>query len=519
MKVQRLITAVVMAAVALTWLGTPAQAADELTTQQMSAELKALKAELAQLKAQQNETWLTERRAEEVKTLVRDVLADAETRSSLMDSAVTAGHNGENFFIASEDGSFLFVPHGYMQARYIANFRSADDGSNTDEGEAGFEITRAKFQGKGHIYGPQLRYYFSTDVVRHYTDTDDIDLGIVFEDYYVEYDLDEVTGIEGLMVRGGRFRQPFLRENLIDASQQMAVERSLINEFFNVDRSEAVMLAYGADMWKAMLSFHNGTEFFGLDGHNDFNGDLVGPTNWDTLDSFFGAGSGTDFAMAARVDVKLAGEWSQWDDFAAWDGEPMAVFVGAAVNYEVAETGVSAANWQTLGWTLDASLEYERFGLFAAGYGHHLIDSDDSTFSGAGGVSPEPEWNNYGLQVMASYQVVPNQIEPFIRYEVLMLDDDIVSAMNDDDSPDTDYEDTLNLLTFGVNWYGHKHDSKFTFDVVWALEPLDNPMVANGVGLQGHHPENQTFTTLGLMQDDNGNDGQVAVRAQYQLKF
>ncbi len=570
MKVQRWIAAIVMAVLAIGWLGASAQA-EQSADQQVQAELKALKAEIAELKAQQNESWLNERRAEEVKTLVRDVLSDAETRSSLMDSAVTAGHNGENFFISSEDGAFLFVPSGYVQTRYVANFRddTTDDPSLTnapvgagiigsdDDGTDGFSLRRAKFQGHGHIFGPQLRYYFS---LAQGDDGRDGRRSTIFEDYYVEYDLGDDIGMPGLSIRGGRFRQPFLRENIIDASQQMAVERSLVNEVYNVDRSEAIMLAYKQDMWRAMLSFSNGTDGDGSEFDNDGGGlgssgvfvanDENGNATVDAgetvgfvpLGGFVGAagaGAGVDFALTARVDVKLMGEWDQWDDFQAWDGEPMAVFFGAALHYEELQTGFGSEplvpggvafdpagngfatgddliigdaydgiNNSVLSWTVDASVEYQRLGAYVAGYGQHLIESDDLDTSagfqafGVPATIDAPNWNNYGLQIMAGYQVIPNELEPFIRYERIMLDEDLVVLEDTED---------LNIITFGVNWYGHKHDSKLTVDVTVALDPVNEGFLLGSVA--------SGLDSLGLQQDAYGEDGQVALRAQYQLRF
>ena len=67
----------------------------------VQAALKALKAEVAAMRSANSESWLNERRAEEVKALVREVLADAETRASLAEGGMSAGHNGKAFYLAS----------------------------------------------------------------------------------------------------------------------------------------------------------------------------------------------------------------------------------------------------------------------------------------------------------------------------------------------------------------------------------------------------------------------------------
>ena len=99
------------------------------------AEWQALQAEVSQLRAETNEGWLNERRAEQVKSLIHDVLADADTCASLAGDGIIAGHNGKKFFLASEDGKFLMNIAGQIQIRYIWNSR--------EESEAIPEPTRA----------------------------------------------------------------------------------------------------------------------------------------------------------------------------------------------------------------------------------------------------------------------------------------------------------------------------------------------------------------------------------------
>lgn len=65
---------------------------------QANQHLQDLRDEVAQLRANQREVWLDEHRAGEIKTLIRDVLADADLRASLV---------GKKFYLASEDGGFL----------------------------------------------------------------------------------------------------------------------------------------------------------------------------------------------------------------------------------------------------------------------------------------------------------------------------------------------------------------------------------------------------------------------------
>ena len=65
-------------------------------------ENRQMREEMDILRAETDEDWLTEQRAEEIKGLVADVLADADTRASLTGNGLMAGWS-DDFFLASAD--------------------------------------------------------------------------------------------------------------------------------------------------------------------------------------------------------------------------------------------------------------------------------------------------------------------------------------------------------------------------------------------------------------------------------
>jgi len=78
-------------------------------------EIANLKKEIAELKAANGDKWLTEQRETEIRAIVQDVLADADTRTSLQAAQATAGWN-KGFFLASPDGNFKLNVGGQLQA-------------------------------------------------------------------------------------------------------------------------------------------------------------------------------------------------------------------------------------------------------------------------------------------------------------------------------------------------------------------------------------------------------------------
>lgn len=425
--------------------------AESADTASLQAEVAALRSEVAQLRQSQDANWLNERRAEEVKGLIREVLSDAQTRQSLLQDGITAGHNGSNFFLASNDGSFLLNIGGQVQFRWIANHQN----DRSDEDDSGFQVRRTKLKFGGHIADPRIGY----DIVLA---TDYRDGNVFLEDVVLSYDL-----TDNLEILAGKFKLPFLREELVSSSRQLTVERSSVNEYFTLNRAEQIQLVYTADMFRVAGALSDGAN----SETSDYNADTA------------------EIALTGRVDVKLAGEWDQEADFTSWSGEPLAVFVGGAVHYETGDAQNAAVNAARatadyFSWTIDGQVEYQGANLAAAFIGGHVNPDMGSDF------------DMYGFVVQGGYNI-NDKLEPFIRWE--WIDDDAAST------------DDFQALTFGANYYLNGHAAKFSADLVWVY---DGALVSNPFGA------NPTSTGLGLGDFTSAEDDDVlALRAQFQLLF
>ena len=84
----------------------------------LQARLEAAEAKIAELSSQQDADWLTEQRAEEIREIVQDVLADADTRASLQGSNMSAGYD-DGFVISSSDGKWKLRINGLLQNRWV----------------------------------------------------------------------------------------------------------------------------------------------------------------------------------------------------------------------------------------------------------------------------------------------------------------------------------------------------------------------------------------------------------------
>ena len=90
----------------------------DVSYENLQQRLDAAEAKITELSASQNADWMTEQRAEQVRGLVQDVLADADTRASLQGSGMTAGYDG-GFVINSNDGNWSLKINGLLQNRWV----------------------------------------------------------------------------------------------------------------------------------------------------------------------------------------------------------------------------------------------------------------------------------------------------------------------------------------------------------------------------------------------------------------
>ncbi len=448
-----------------------------------------LREEVAKLRGEKEIDWLNARRKDEIKSLIKEVLADADQRASLLADGGVAGHNGQNFFLASADGSYLMQIGGLIQARYAWNHRGrAPAADQFDEDENGFELARAKLEIGGHIGSPKLYY-----IVRIGVDREDNE--VLGERVILGYEISQ-----GLAVFAGEDKAPFTREELIDPARQLAVDRSLFNEFFTAGYVQGAFLRW--EMSESLTFFGSINDGFRSgEADNEFNSSHVFAPGTPVAD-IPGRGAGavakpffldrTDIAMTARLEWKITGDWAQAADFSSASDEGEALFLGGAVHYELGETGSSALNDNFLAWTFDAQYENAGFNLAAAVAGFHTDLQQANQF------------DFYGAMIQGGFMLIPDKLEPFARFEWIDLDGHHPAGTRND----------IYIVTAGFNYYIRRHHSKVTVDVMYSPNELPN---SSFFGLQDNDGTGQALGSIGLREDADGN--QFVLRAQFQLLF
>lgn len=437
---------------------------DELRTQ-----VAKLTDTVAELKAADDDNWLTERRADEIRGIVEDVLADADTRASLLQDGGTAGWDGK-FYLGSADGNWRMNISGQLQVRWALNNASGQGGGVAVFPDTlyGFEVRRAKVKFAGHVVDPSWQYTLQLAV-----DHDSIgDGSFEVEDAIIGKDFGN-----GVLVWAGQFKLEFNREELTSSSSQLAVDRSVVNAFFNLDRSQGVRVQYTGDRFRLAGSYSDGAS-----------------NRWGGFD--LGSGPAAD-AFTGRVDWLAAGDWKQFKDFQGWKGGTFGAMIGAAIHYQKSKYGMLNAapglftmpRTERLAWTVDAQLEGDGWNAFAYVVGNHLSDN------AAGSASAD----QIGVVVQGGY-MLNEKWDIFARYEWGDLDNNTSpSAIATSAAGLSD----ISIVTLGTNYYFQKQTVKWTSDVGFGLDPVPT---LRGLG-------------VAWRPDVGANDGQFVFRTQLQLLF
>jgi hypothetical protein len=422
----------------------------------------AMKGEIDELRAVTSDQWLTERRAEEIRGIVQDVLADADTRASLLNDGLIAGWS-DGFFLSSPDGRFRLTIGGQMQARWVFNYHD-----QTDHYIQGFENTRTKLIFGGHIINPDWEFRAQTNFDRDGGEA-------LLEDAWIRHHLNNDVSI-----RFGQFKLPFTREFLVDSSRQLAVERSLIDGAMNLGRSQGIEMTFSSSTARFIAAFSDGAEDnMGQESGFNLAGTQPDPANTSALTR------DTEYAGTARYEVLVAGHWGQFDDLTSPQSDEFGMLIGAAIHTQEQEGGLPGpreSRW--FGWTADLSVEFGGANVFASFTQHYLDEDGVDLFA-----------NIYGIVVQAGVYITPKW-EVFGRMEYGWTNFDLANG--------TFERSDLLIFTFGANHYLDGHDLKWSSDIGFGASQVEDFWINSRAGYR---------------TDAEDAEPQIVIRTQIQLLF
>lgn len=375
-----------------------------------ASEIASLKAEIASLKSAQGDSWLTEQRAAEIRGIVTDVLADADTRSSLQGSGSGAGYDG-GFFLSSADGNYSMKINLLQQIRWTYNSR---DGQGANGENWGFENKRTRLTFSGNMvdssWSYKVQYYFA-DATSPTSNR--------LSDAFVTKDFGN-----GFSMTVGQFKVPFSAESALDGGNLQFNEYSTISNQFANGRGQGLMLGYSADMFRGSVAYVN----------------AINQTN-----TAFGSPSPTDeWAFAGRGEFKIAGNWDQFSSASSFKGSEFGAVVGVGLDAADSNTFGQDNTW---GMTIDGTVAFGGANVSGAFF-----------WSDNGNTTPALGENPWGFTIGGGV-FVTDEVEIVARYEY--------------GKTDTTIEDKFSAVTLGANWYLAKNTAKVGFNFGYSTERIN----------------------------------------------
>lgn len=328
---------------------------------------------------------------DEIRAIVAEMLADAETRSSLMATGVTTRY-ASGFRFEADNGASLRI-NGRLQFRYATN-------AETDNDESGFQTRRTRLSFRGTLPGELLSFRIQTDFGR----TDGV-LDVI--DAWAQRELGN-----GWSLRAGQWKPPFEREFAVSSRDVLGVDRSIVSHYFRVGRTQGIGIAYEGERVRANAMLHDG----------------LGALNTDYTNA-----READFGVSGRAEYRLGdASWSQYKTNSGTPGDDIGALLGAGLHVQqegrIPRPQGFGGTLDLYMYTADATLEGDGWNAFAAAVGRVI----------EGGGASVHDW---GVTVQGGFYIC-DEWEPFARYSRIMPDD----RTGDDD---LDFD----AITLGVNWY------------------------------------------------------------------
>lgn len=421
--------------------------------------------EIHDLRTTQQEHYLSGRRADEVRAMITSVLEDSSTRAAGVNKALarqTAGWSEtKGFFIQGfVHQNFLLRVGGLIQSRLVVNYSDSPSAANNDDFQYGFDVPRARIRLSGHVIDPTIMYHV------------EVELGAYSENNEHEVWIRKGFNSVNVWVQAGQFKNPFLREFLIDDGNQQFVDRSLISSAYGGGYTQGFMVGWTFEQFTLYSALTNG---FGSD--NEWN---VPGVQWASTNrlEFMPIGQIIQSIdpFAQGMDI-LGDSVSPASDFQSWLGTEMAIILGVATLVQQGDRVSTDTDNYTFRWTVDAALEMNGLSLFAAAVGNHV----------SGGSQDVDEW---GFLIQGGFFVL-EELEFVARFEYM----------------NTNRNGTRNLkiLTVGFNYYFARNRFKVSGDISYSFSPVSTFYSDELTGWRD--------------SGDDENGDQLLVRVQVQLMF
>ncbi len=344
-----------------------------------------------------------------------------------------AGYDSKmgGFFVQTKDGKTRLNFNARIQPRYTLFLKDTQGGATQTADESYFELERARIGFSGHFFDPRIKFKVEFD-----GETDAGDKGAL-TDAYVAFQACETAQI-GI----GQFKPYFLRQESTSSGRQQRIDRSLSNEFFNLDRNIGLWVEGPVNdlIWYS-VAVTNGIDTVNiapggggtqvLDQHPAYIGKL----------DFYVMGSAKKDQREAYTesDVKKLGSalLVLGASFVYEEYDPAQQSVGAA-------TAFIANNADVISYGVDGIWKYKGASITGDYVGRWYNPQGGGTDASYA----------HGFNVQGGYMVT-DEIEVTARFSGILRGEGAQSGTGTEIGP-------------GVNWFFSKsHNGKLQLDVAW----------------------------------------------------
>jgi hypothetical protein len=463
------------------------------STNDMQSRIEAAEAKIAELSAQQNTDWMSEARSEQVRGIVQDVLADADTRASLQGDGATSGYN-DGFFVKSADGKWSMKINGLFQERWNLGHQGATTPNSNPNVSGnyntafGFETTRAVLNFSGELAGKA--YYNARLDWSPYN----VAGGNGISNDPLEWAYGGWHQNENWDVQVGRQKFGVMRSFMVNAEDQQAIERSSYSYYWDTSSiTNGIKAVYSSDQMRGNAMFSNGSAGANRTGNNAWTNNQHG------------------WAVTGRGEFLLKGTWDQFDEIGSTVGGAEGWLLGLGGGY------LRNQNQSENNWIFSGDLSYQANGWNA--YGSATVGDNNN---GVASTVPAPTiFNNVdndntsvGFEVGAGVYLNDNN-ELYGRWQWLSPGGSYGGNYAAAGAPMSyNPSSKLNIATIGLNHYIAGPNAKLSVDWNWCFS---DPSTVNTLGAGAFGP-------TGWWNNIGGNNGMTTgsmwlLRTQLQISF
>ncbi len=317
----------------------------------------------------------------------------------------------DGFYIHNHDNTFSLKFNGALQARYL--YSSVEGLSDYQR----FENARTKLFFTGHFIDES--WHYTMGMLAGPNGTFAVDEGYIAKAFTPD-----------TWMQVGQFNVPLFREFLISTTRQLAVERSIVGQYFSVKDTNGILAGTEQGPIKLTVSANNG--YFEPTANEEQN------INDEEFQN------GTTYAFLTRLEYKPFGSWEELRDYNSPSDNETGLLLGAGFGYQ-RNNNTSFQDQEFTTATVDVSFLGSGWSTFAMLGANKDQLSDDPTV--------------YGAVAQGGLYVDPQQdiVELFTRYEW----------------GNGQEKENLSLLTAGANYYIDPKHLKLTADLGYAFTGVD----------------------------------------------